>query len=247
MRVILCDDDALVRSVVAPIVEERGHEVVGEADDELGALALLARVQPDLAIVDLALRISTGLEVVRAAWESGCEVVIFSSYLTPDLLRQEPERPVAVEKPHFDRLADALEQVGNSLAVRGSDRRARGRSARQPSPTFAQAVAEAGPGDAIVILEPPEEERALLEVVGLEGRRVTAKTDRVETTERQVRLLLTLAGAGGADAVVQRLAATAGVDLQGWSRRIAVVTEALSGAEAFDQIRRPAGDAATHP
>jgi chemotaxis response regulator CheB len=243
VRVIVCDDDELVRSVVDGIVTDLGHTVVGEAEDELGALELLQQVEPDIAVVDLALRFSSGLDVVRTAWESGCRVVIFSSFVTPELLNAAPGGPVAVEKPHFDRLTVALEQVVNSVTAQGHDRRRRDRGHRA-APSFAHAVVEAQPGDAIVVLEPPPEDVRTLDVVGLTAARVTAAQDRNETTPRQLRLLLVHAGEGGARVVIDRIATTAGVDLSTWSQRVAVVTEDTPGVEAYEQIRKPAAAAA---
>ena len=242
VRVIICDDDELVRSVVSGIVTDLGLTVVGEAEDELGALELLQHAQPDIAVVDLALRFSSGLEVVRTAWEAGCRVVILSSFVTPELLNAAPGGPIAVEKPHFDRLTVALEQVVNSATAQDADRRSRDRGHRA-APSFAHAVVDAQPGDAIVVLEPPSEEVRALDVLGLTAARVTAAQDRNETTSRQLRLLLAHAGEGGARVVIERIGATAGVDLSGWSQRVAVVTEDVPGVEAYEQVRKPAATA----
>jgi DNA-binding NarL/FixJ family response regulator len=238
VRVIVCDDDELVRSVVSGLVTDLGLTVVGECEDEVGALELLERLGPDIAVVDLALRFSSGLDVVRTAWEAGCRVVIFSSFITPDLLNEAPGGPVAVEKPHFDRLAVALEQVANSVTAQSNERRASHRGQRAAK-TFAEAVADAEPGDAIVILEPAPDDVRLLDVLGLTAARVTAAQDRSETTSRHLRLLLACAGLGGAQVVVERIAETAAVDLSSWSQRMVVVTDDLSGVEAFDQVRSP--------
>ena len=240
---VVCDDDELVRSVIATIVEDQGLTLVGEAEDEYGALELLELAEPDIAIIDLALKFSSGLEVVRTAWEAGCRVVIFSSFVTPEQLNAAPGGPVAVEKPHFDRLGVALEQVANSVTAQAHDRRAVDRAGHQLAPSFAQAVSEAQPGDAIVILEPRPEDARQLDVVGLTAARTTAAQDRHEITSRQLRLLLVCAGEGGARVVIDRIAATAGVDLSSWSQRIAVVSGTLPGTEAYEQVRTPTASA----
>lgn len=242
VRVIVCDDDELVRSVVSGIVADLGLTVVGEAEDELGSLELLQQAKPDIAVIDLALRFSSGLDVVRTAWEGGCRVVIFSSFVTPELLNAAPGGPVAVEKPHFDRLTVALEHVMHSVTAQEQERRSMDRGHRA-APSFAHGVVEAQPGDAIVILEPPPDEVRSLDVLGLTAARSTAAQDRIETTPRQLRLLLAHAGEGGARVVIDRLATTAGVDLSTWSQRIAVVTEDVPGVEAYEQVRRPAATA----
>ena len=53
MRVVLADDQALLRESLAEALAARGIEVVGQAEDVPGSLALVERTQPDVAIVDI--------------------------------------------------------------------------------------------------------------------------------------------------------------------------------------------------
>ena len=66
IRIFLVDDHPLVRQALRDAVrQERDLEVCGEAGDKDEALKAIAAVEPGLAIVDLRLRSSDGLELVR--------------------------------------------------------------------------------------------------------------------------------------------------------------------------------------
>lgn len=66
IRVFLVDDHPLVRQALREAMRhERDLEVCGEADDREEALKGIAAAEPDLAIVDLRLRSSDGLELIR--------------------------------------------------------------------------------------------------------------------------------------------------------------------------------------
>jgi DNA-binding NarL/FixJ family response regulator len=52
IRVVIADDSLLVRQGIVRLVEDAGFEVVGQACDVDGLLALLAS-RPDVAIIDI--------------------------------------------------------------------------------------------------------------------------------------------------------------------------------------------------
>ncbi|MGA2660305.1 MAG: response regulator transcription factor [Verrucomicrobiota bacterium] len=65
-RVLLVDDHPMVRQTLRDLIAREGDiAVCGEAEDRDGALAAVADSKPDLAIVDLRLRDSDGLELIR--------------------------------------------------------------------------------------------------------------------------------------------------------------------------------------
>lgn len=65
LRVFLIEDSPILRAMLRDMLGElEGVEVVGDADDESGALAELERQCADLAIVDLELRAGSGLGVL---------------------------------------------------------------------------------------------------------------------------------------------------------------------------------------
>lgn len=65
LRIFLIEDSAILRAMLRDMLSELdGVDVVGDADDESGALAELERHGADLAIVDLELRAGSGLGVL---------------------------------------------------------------------------------------------------------------------------------------------------------------------------------------
>jgi DNA-binding NarL/FixJ family response regulator len=67
-RVVLADDDVLLREGLASMLDRSGLEVVGQASDAAGLLELIGRLRPELAVVDIRMppKYSTeGLEAAR--------------------------------------------------------------------------------------------------------------------------------------------------------------------------------------
>ncbi len=65
-KVFIVDDHPIVRQGLGQLIDpEPDLEVCGEAADVKEARAALARVQPDIVIVDLSLRDSDGMELIK--------------------------------------------------------------------------------------------------------------------------------------------------------------------------------------
>jgi serine/threonine-protein kinase PknK len=65
--VVLADDDVLLREGVASLLDRSGFEVVGQAGDAPGLLALVRSARPELAIVDIRMPPGHGTEGLEAA------------------------------------------------------------------------------------------------------------------------------------------------------------------------------------
>jgi DNA-binding NarL/FixJ family response regulator len=65
ISVVLVDDHAALREGLATLLERRGFEVVDSAGTAADAATLLARSEPEVAVVDLALPDEDGAELVR--------------------------------------------------------------------------------------------------------------------------------------------------------------------------------------
>jgi DNA-binding NarL/FixJ family response regulator len=66
VRVLIVDDHPLVRESLARMIQrEPDLTVCGEAEDRPQAMEVVARVQPHLALVDLTLKDSSGLDLVK--------------------------------------------------------------------------------------------------------------------------------------------------------------------------------------
>ena len=67
-RVVLADDDVLLREGLASLLERSSFEVAGQADDAGGLLRLVAEQEPDLAIIDIRMpptHTTEGLDAAR--------------------------------------------------------------------------------------------------------------------------------------------------------------------------------------
>ncbi len=65
LRVVVADDQEMVRSGIRMILEASGIDVVGEAADGREAIELAQRLRPDVCLVDIRMPKLDGLEVTR--------------------------------------------------------------------------------------------------------------------------------------------------------------------------------------
>lgn len=88
MRVVIAEDNLLLREGLVALLRERGIDVVAQAEDGEGLLRIVAGHKPDLAIVDVRLPPSFTDEGVRAAIEARSRdprlaILILSQYVEP--------------------------------------------------------------------------------------------------------------------------------------------------------------------
>jgi DNA-binding NarL/FixJ family response regulator len=88
VRIVIAEDNALLREGLVALVRERGIEVVAVAEDGPGLLRIVNAHKPDLAIVDVRLPPTFSDEGVRAAIElrerhPDTGILILSQYVEP--------------------------------------------------------------------------------------------------------------------------------------------------------------------
>jgi len=88
MRVVIVEDQALLREGIVALLQENGIEVVAQAQDADGLLRIVAGHHPDLAIVDVRLPPTFTDEGIRAALEARrrhpeLAVLVLSQYVEP--------------------------------------------------------------------------------------------------------------------------------------------------------------------
>ncbi len=88
-RVVLADDDVLLREGLASLLDRSGLEVVGQAGDAAGLLDLVDRLRPQLAVVDIRMppkHSTEGLEAARVIQRDYPEtaVVVLSAHVEVD-------------------------------------------------------------------------------------------------------------------------------------------------------------------
>ena len=75
-RVLIVDDQALVRHGLRMILELGGVEVVGEAGDGAAAVAAAEELRPDVVLMDLRMPVMDGVEATRRIAGAGTSTVL---------------------------------------------------------------------------------------------------------------------------------------------------------------------------
>ncbi len=88
-RVLIAEDEALIRLDLSEMLEEEGYDVVGAAEDGEKAVALAEQLQPDLVILDIKMPRLDGLAAAeRIAAGRTAAVVILTAFSQRDLVEQ---------------------------------------------------------------------------------------------------------------------------------------------------------------
>ena len=89
VRVVIAEDEAIVRLDLKEIREEEGYEVVGETGRGDEAVELVRAQRPDLAILDIKMPGTDGLTAAREiSAERLCAVLILTAFSQRDLIEQ---------------------------------------------------------------------------------------------------------------------------------------------------------------
>jgi len=126
-RILVVDDDALIRDTLATALGDEGY-AVRVAPDGRAALSSIGNWRPDLIVLDLMMPVMNGVEF-RAAQRSAADTaqipVIVLSAAHEVQSRAASLEPAAVFTKPFD-LGDLLEAIANVL----------NRSQQSPNPLF---------------------------------------------------------------------------------------------------------------
>ena len=89
VRVVIAEDEAIVRLDLKEIMQEEGYEVVGETGRGDEAVELVRAQRPDLAILDIKMPGTDGLTAAREiSAERLCAVLILTAFSQRDLIEQ---------------------------------------------------------------------------------------------------------------------------------------------------------------
>lgn len=81
LRVVIADDEAVIRMGLRTMLEERGYRVVGEAGDGARVLDLVAKLRPDLVFLDIKMPGVDGLAAAeRLAETDRVPVIVLTAY-----------------------------------------------------------------------------------------------------------------------------------------------------------------------
>jgi DNA-binding NarL/FixJ family response regulator len=126
-RIVLADDDTLLREGIASLLQRSGFDIVGQAHDAPGLLALVREHRPDLAIIDIRMPpgyLAEGLDAAREIRQQfpGTGILVLSAHAEVDQameLLAAGERVGYLLKSRVTDVAEFAETVGR-IAAGGS-------------------------------------------------------------------------------------------------------------------------------
>ena len=89
LRILIADNESIIRMDLKELLEEAGHEVIGEAADGLKAVELTRKLKPDLVIMDIKMPEMDGIAAAK---------IISNEKLAPVLLLTAYSQKEIVEK-----------------------------------------------------------------------------------------------------------------------------------------------------
>ena len=189
-RVVLADDDVLLREGLASLLDRSGFDVVGQAGDGAGLLALVRSAKPELAIIDIRMppaHATEGLQAARVIREElpGTAIVVLSAHVEVDEameLLAGGERTGYLLKSRVTDVAEFIETVERITA---------GASVVDPS-LVRELVKARRRRDPLDVLSPREREVLALMAEGASNAGIARRIFVAEgTVEKHVRSILT--------------------------------------------------------
>ncbi len=88
-RVLIAEDEALIRLDLKEMLEEEGYDVVGEAGDGETAVSMTRDLRPELVILDVQMPVLDGIAAAeRIAGERIAPVIILTAFSQRDLVEK---------------------------------------------------------------------------------------------------------------------------------------------------------------
>jgi DNA-binding NarL/FixJ family response regulator len=189
-RVVLADDDVLLREGLASLLDRSGFEVVGQAGNSPELLALTRSARPELAIIDIRMppgHATEGLQaaqVIRAELP-GTAIIVLSAHVEVDEamdLLAGGERTGYLLKTRITDVAEFIDTIGRITA---------GASVVDPS-LVQELVRTRRRRDPLDLLSPREREVLALMAEGASNAGIARRIFVTEgTVEKHVRSILT--------------------------------------------------------
>ena len=95
MRILIAEDETIIRLDLRDLLERAGHEVAGEARDGEEAVALARELEPDLAIMDVKMPRLDGIEAAKRILDDRpMPIVLLTAYGQQELVARAVEAGV---------------------------------------------------------------------------------------------------------------------------------------------------------
>lgn len=95
LRILLADDEALIRLDLREMLTEAGHEIVGEVANGQEAVQLAQELHPDIVIMDVKMPVMDGLTAAQQITEAEiAPVLLLTAYSQQDIVARATEAGV---------------------------------------------------------------------------------------------------------------------------------------------------------
>lgn len=114
-RVVIADDESIIRLDLKEILEGDGYLVVGEAARGDDALAMIRDLEPDLALLDIKMPGLDGIEVARAIKGEKTHVVLLTAFSQRSLIESARDAGVVAYLVKPFRSSEILPKLASIL------------------------------------------------------------------------------------------------------------------------------------
>lgn len=90
-RVLVAEDESLIRMDIVESLRDQGFEVVGEAIDGVMAIELAEKLRPDLIVMDIKMPNLDGLSAAEKIFELKIPVVLLTAFSQQELVSRAAE------------------------------------------------------------------------------------------------------------------------------------------------------------
>ena len=95
LKIVIADNESIIRMDLRELLEEAGHEVVGEAIDGYHAVELTRKYQPDLVIMDIKMPDMDGIAASKIiSDEKLAPVLLLTAFSQPEIVERAKESGV---------------------------------------------------------------------------------------------------------------------------------------------------------
>ena len=95
LRILIADNESIIRMDLKELLEEAGHEVIGEAADGLKAVELTRKLKPDLVIMDIKMPEMDGIAAAKMiSNEKLAPVLLLTAYSQKEIVEKAKDSGV---------------------------------------------------------------------------------------------------------------------------------------------------------